>query len=97
MGVYVVAYDLNRERQGWQNDRDKLLAKLKTLGGWIMLSESSYAIDTQLGVSAVTAALQPFLDANDQLYVITLTRPWDGWGPQNRNSWLIQKLGAAGG
>jgi hypothetical protein len=97
MGVFVVAYDMNKERKGWENDRDKLREKIKSLGGWIMLSESAYAIDTGYTAAQVMAVLKPLIDSNDQVYVITLTAPWAGWGTKLRNDWLIKRLGPAEG
>jgi hypothetical protein len=94
MGVYVVAYDINKERQGWGNDRDKLRAKIKSQWpDWAYLSESAYAINTNDSVATVFTTLKPFLDTNDRLYVITLTRPWDGRGPQEVLDWLTARLG----
>jgi hypothetical protein len=88
----VIAYDMHRERPGWQNDRDKLLAHLQRLGEWARLSESCYALRTAINPAEIKTALAQYLDANDQLYVITLTAPWNGWGPQVVNQWLTDRL-----
>lgn len=93
MGTFVIAYDLNRERAGWENDRTRLLAHIKATYDWARLSESSYAIYTTQTATAVIMACRKFLDANDTLYVITLSRPWEGSGPKEVIAWLKAKLG----
>lgn len=80
MGTLIVAYDLKKERVGWENDRNKLLAYLQANFDWARLSESSYAIHTPLTPKTVMTSLRQFLDDNDNLYVITLSRPWEWIG-----------------
>ncbi|QGZ96977.1 hypothetical protein [Terricaulis silvestris] len=97
MSVRLVAYDMNKERRGWLNDRNKLLAHIKKTWAWAKLSESAYAIQTQSSASAIKQALRQYLDDNDTLYVITLARPMSGWGFPPVNEWLVEKLGPAEG
>lgn len=86
MSVYIVTYDLNRE-----TSRPNITKKIKEWD-WARLSESSYAIDTTLTVEGVFNALKPLIDANDNLYVITLKKPWTGYGPPDVNEWLEKHL-----
>ena len=95
MTVCVVCYDLKRELRDRENDRSLLLGKIKSLGSWARLSESSYGLSTALTVRSIYDALAPYLDGNDQLYVITLSQPYKGFGPPEINSWLLQNLGAS--
>jgi CRISPR/Cas system-associated endoribonuclease Cas2 len=90
MAIYLVTYDLNNEvrRPNITKEIDKT--------DWAQLSESSYAIQTSETVAQVYARFQKYLDIDDQLYVITLTRPWTGHGPKAVNQWLAQRLGPAG-
>ncbi|MDP4076215.1 hypothetical protein [Acidovorax sp. A1169] len=74
MAVLLITYDLNNETK-----RPPLLQTLKDLfPAWARLSESSYAVSTDLPPEQVYNALAPLLDADDNCFVITLNRPW--WG-----------------
>lgn len=86
MAVYIVTYDLNKEAK-----RPNILAEIKKRA-WAKLSESSYAIKTVESTEAVFTALRPFIDDNDNLYVITIKRPYTGWGQKDVNEWLENNL-----
>lgn len=83
MAVYLVTYDLNKEVV-----RPNITEKIKSLGGYAKLSESSYAIDVDLTVDQVFDALKPLIDNNDQIYILTLSQPMAGFGYTNINKWL---------
>jgi len=83
----IITYDLIRE-----TTRPPIVKEIKELGSWTRLSESSYAVKTSLSVDQVFAHLKPLLDRNDQLYVITLKKPWTGFGPKDVNGWLEDNL-----
>jgi len=87
MATYVVAYDLNRETK-----RPPIVDEVKKTD-WARLSESSYAISTFETSTQVYNRFKKHLDDNDNLYVITLSRPWYGWGPKDVIQWLTDKLG----
>jgi hypothetical protein len=88
MSVYIVTYDLNREVL-----RPNITGGLrKAFPNWARLSESSYAIDTPMGPGEVLAQLRKFIDANDNIYVVTLKKPYSGFGPQDVNEWLEARL-----
>lgn len=88
MTTLIVAYDLNNETR-----RPKIVEEIKKTS-WARLSESSYAVDTTETTAQVLSRLRKFLDNDDNLYVITLTRPWSGWGPKEVLEWLTQRLGS---
>lgn len=88
MTVYLVSYDLNTPGQKHQ----KLLEAIKKYPGWARISESCYAIKTNSTVQAVYDALAAIIDRNDQLYIITLSKPWTGFGPKEVNEWLDSNL-----
>lgn len=89
MAVLLITYDLNQEVR-----RPPLLEKIKTLfPEWAKLSESSYAVSTQLSPEQVYKALAPMLDGNDSCIVITLSSPF--WGYSKHKDvipWLQQRL-----
>lgn len=88
MAVLLVTYDLNREV-----NRPNITKKLKKgFPTWAKLSESSYAIATEATPDQVHAFLRPEIDENDQIYVITLKRPYSGRGPKDVNDWLEKHL-----
>jgi CRISPR/Cas system-associated endoribonuclease Cas2 len=89
MTVLIVAYDLKKETK-----RPDIVAEVQKTD-WACLSESSYAIETDETVSGVMARFKEYIDDNDQLYVVTLTDPWTGWGPKELNDWLVRRLGSA--
>jgi len=73
MSVLLVTYDLNRPGQSYTC----IYEKLKDFP-YAKLSESSWAIQTDKHPQAIWELLSPCLDANDSLFVITLSQPW--WG-----------------
>ena len=87
MAVLLITYDLKRPGQAY----DSMMAYIKQ-HPWARLSESSYAIETSASPESVTNRIRQITDSNDNIYVITLTRPYNGWGPQDVNEWLQQRL-----
>ncbi len=87
MAVLLITYDLNRPGK----DYPDLLKAIKEYT-WAKLSESSYAISTSKSASDVFNQLKPFVDKNDNIYVINLKRPYAGFGPKEVNDWLEQHL-----
>lgn len=88
MPVYVVAYDLNQETR-----RPNIVAEVRRSSGWAKLSESSYAIETIETVTQVHERFSKYLDRNDSFYVISLSRPWTGYGDRHVMEWLGTALG----
>lgn len=88
MACYIVTYDLNKETK-----RPAILKDIKDgFGGWAKLSESSYAISTNLSADDVYSLLEKHIDSNDQIYIISLKQPWQGFGPKQVNEWLNNHL-----
>jgi hypothetical protein len=87
MRTLLVTYDLDRPGQ----DYTDVLKEIKKFA-WARLSESSYAVHTDLEPQQLFNRLSPYLDSNDTLYVITLNRPYAGQGPREVNSWLERYL-----
>jgi uncharacterized membrane protein len=87
MATYLVTYDLNKEIK-----RPPIVEKVKSFPGYAMLSESSYAISTPLTVEQVYEAFKPLLDDDDTIYIISLRKPWTGFGLKDVNQWLADNL-----
>jgi hypothetical protein len=88
MNVLLITYDLKKPGQGYA-DFHKVI---KSYGAWARLSESSYTVQTDEEPTTVYNKLASHMDKNDQAYVVNLTRPWMGYGPQEVNEWLDQHL-----
>lgn len=88
MATYIVTYDLNREV-----NRPPIVKRIKEIcSSWAKLSESSYAISLSATPEQVFNQLRPLIDDNDNLYVVTLKKPWMGRGPKEVNDWLESNL-----
>jgi len=87
MAVYIITYDLNKEVV-----RPNIVKKIKEFGSWARLSESSYAVESSSSPQAIYQSFAPLLDSNDNLFVITLSAPWWGQGPQDVLNWLKQRV-----
>jgi len=86
--IYLVTYDLHVRGQNYTD----LLAKIKESAMWARLSESSYTIGTEKTPQQLFDYLKPGLDSNDQLYIVTITKPYIGVGTEEVNSWLENNL-----
>lgn len=84
MSTLLVTYDLNLESK-----RPNITKKLKdSFPSWAKLSESSYAIETNMTPMQVYGVFEPLLDGNDNLLVITLKRPYYGQASKEVIDWL---------
>ena len=88
MAALLVTYDLNSPGQ----KHAKVLEKIKSFGGWARLSESSYAITTSLNPSQGYSQFENLIDANDTIWIITLKKPYSGFGSKNVIDWLDNSL-----
>lgn len=57
---------------------------------WVKLTESSYAISTDLAPQTVLTQLRSLMESASNLYVMTSRKPFAGYGPQSVNEWLQQ-------
>jgi hypothetical protein len=87
MSVLLVTYDLNKPGQNY-DDLKKYIDKFP----WARLSESSYAIETDLSPEQIYSALSGIIDNTDQIYIVTLTGPYCGQGHEKVNQWLDERL-----
>jgi CRISPR-associated endonuclease Cas2 len=87
MAMLLVTYDLNKPGK----DYNDVLKTIKSYS-WARLSESSYAIKTEQTPQQVFDKLKPYLDQNDNLYIINLKKPYAGYGPKEVNEWLDNGL-----
>jgi hypothetical protein len=90
MAVLLVTYDLNKEGKS-KVDYNKFY-KLRDSYDHVKLSESSYAFKTDEQPEPLYNKLKAAIDANDHIYIITLRRPYFGYGPKATNDWLAANL-----
>lgn len=83
MAVLLVTYDLDKPGQNYKD----ILEAIKSYP-WARLSESSYAIRTNQSPQDMFGRLKAFLDGNDSLYVVTMKKPYAGYGPKEVIEWL---------
>lgn len=86
MAVYLVTYDLNKEKV-----RPPIVEKIREFS-CARLSESSYAINTDLSADQVFEIFQEFVDKGDFLYVIALSAPCRGFGNEDVNAWMKNNI-----
>jgi hypothetical protein len=87
MPLLLVAYDLNKPEQ----DHSDLFEHIEMYSN-VRLTGSSYAIITDKTPLVVCEELKKLVGKNDNLYAITLKRPYEGCGPSRANDWLKKSL-----
>jgi len=87
MAVLLVSYDLNKPGQ----KHSALLKDIKEYP-WARLSESSYAIKTSSTASTIYNSLKKHIDNSDNLYIINIKKPYDGFGSKDVINWLDSNL-----
>jgi hypothetical protein len=87
MSTLLITYDLNKKGQDY-NGFYKVIKQYS----WAKLSESSYAIQTGESPISIYNQLALHLDKNDHVYIITLAKPYYGYGPDEVNTWLSNSL-----
>ena len=85
MAILIIVYDLSPVAVSYYD----LVSAIKKFP-WAKLSASSYAISTNLTPQTVFNQLRPLMDGSSNLYVITGSKPFTGYGPEAVNKWLQQ-------
>lgn len=92
MSTFLITYDLNKERHARGVYAPIIKFIKEDCLTWARLSESSYAVVSNLGPQEIYNRLSGYLDSDDNLYVITLKSPYWGKGPKLVNEWLAKNL-----
>jgi hypothetical protein len=87
MPLLLVAFDPDKP----EKDHSNLLKRIEKYSH-VRLTKSSYGIITDKTPETVRGELNKYIDKNDNLYVITLKRPYDSCGPSLANDWLYKEL-----
>lgn len=92
MAVYLIGYDLNKTGKNY----DGLIEKIKSIspGNWWHHLDSTWLINHPGNCVVIRDALKPFLDADDELLVVLLTRgEWATYGIKESGvTWLRNNL-----
>jgi hypothetical protein len=87
MTSLLVTYDLKKPGQDYKEFYDVIKSY-----SWARLSESSYAIDTEESPKTVYDKLSPYIDVNDQVFIIGLRPSWYGHASEQLYQWLRTHL-----
>lgn len=89
MAVLMMTFKLSASG----HDYSPIFDFIKNLNVWAKITDSSYAVSTHLQPQELLLELRPHLTRNDSLYILTLEGPWIGFGPDDVNDWLRERLG----
>lgn len=85
MGVYMIAFD--------SPTRDyRLYHQFMQRFDTMRLSDTAWAVRTDLGADSIYLELEPLLGKDDHAYVFTVGKPWIGYGYEAMNDWLTRHL-----
>lgn len=87
MATLLVTYDT---KSPWL-DYGGLIRAIKK-HSWVRLTDNVFVIHTTVPAEDVFATLRHFLDDSANLYVLTIRKPFSGFGPGNVNDWLSKNL-----
>jgi hypothetical protein len=87
MPLLLVAFEPDKSEQ----DHSDLINQIEKYSH-VRLTKSSYGIITDQTPKTVCEELKKYIDKNDNLYVITLKRPYDSCRPGLANDWLYKEL-----
>ncbi|WP_321307678.1 CRISPR-associated protein Cas2 [Marinifilum fragile] len=89
MNSYLIGYDLNKAGQ----DYESLIDQIKKIGTWWHCLDSTWIVKSNLTAVEIRDALKEYIDDNDELLVIKLSREaaWTGFSDECSN-WLKDNL-----
>lgn len=90
MKTYLISYDLHNPGRDYTPLHDAIKA---LADGWWHHLESVWLINTSKNAGAIRDTLKQKLDANDELFVISLGGNWATYNiPDAGNKWLHENL-----
>jgi hypothetical protein len=87
MATLLVTYD---SKSPWL-DYGGLIRAIKK-HSWVRLTDNVFVVQTTVPADELFATLRGYLDDSANLYVITIRKPFSGFGPGNVNEWLSKNL-----
>lgn len=86
--IYAINYDLKRPGQNY----DELYQAIKGCGAWWHYLDSTWLVDTNLTASSIWDKLAPYLDKNDSILIIGVTRDYSGWLTPDAWKWINDRV-----
>ena len=86
MSVYLITYDLQDSQY-----EDAVLEYIKK-GSYVYLVDSSYAVNWSKAAAQISEDIQRIANNKIHVYVLSISRPYSGYGPKAANDWLAQNL-----
>lgn len=85
--IYSINYDLKRPGQNY----DALHEAIKGCGSWWHYLGSTWLVDTNLNAKGIWDRLSPYVDKNDNMFIVSITRDYNGWLPKAAWDWINQR------
>ena len=82
--LYAINYDLKHPGR----DYSGLHGAIKTCGDWWHYLGSTWLVDSSLDAAGISSRLMPYIDRNDRLLVIGVTKDYEGWLPKEAWIWI---------
>jgi len=86
MSALLISFYLSEDRN--HNDLLNVIRQFN----WAKISDNSYCVETKKSPKDIFEIFSDFLEPHDQLYIISLTRPYFGQGHVEINKWLSAAL-----
>ena len=73
------------------SNRDAIEDEIVEFGSWWRYFGDVWIVDTEMTVDEMTAVLLNFLHPKDDLLIIGIQAPYQGWLPEDAWEWLDQR------
>ncbi len=70
-----ISYDLQSPGQNY----DKVIERIKSLGGWAKIHKSFWYVDSRLTAAEACSQIWSVMDANDKIYVVDASNNNAAW------------------
>ena len=80
----LITYDLNSPGQDYNN----LYGAIKNVGTWWHYLNNIWIINTILTAKQISDRLNPLIDKNDHIFIVSINKDYAGWLPRNAWNWL---------
>ena len=89
MKTFLIGYDLNAPEQKYSG----LHRKIRSLGSYWHHLGSTWLVTSELTAAKIRDALKPFLDSDDELLVVRVTKRGAWFGFDRNRKWLSAHIG----
>lgn len=82
--IYAINYDLKQPGQ----DYSGLHEAIKGCGAWWHFLDSAWLVDTSLDAEGIWKRIEKYVDGNDFILIIGVTKDYQGWLPKDAWQWI---------